>query len=95
MSEYWTKVRDLAADLGTDGCTGASSVFRDCCLRHDCEYRRGVTTGSNRPLTRKQADQRFLACMQARSIFGWWTPTGWARYAAVRWFGRRHFHEAP
>lgn len=86
MSEYWARVRDAADELGADGCTMATSIRRDCCLRHDCEYRLHETL-SGRALTRKEADDRFLACMQARSVFGWWSPLAWGRYAAVRLIG--------
>ena len=84
---YWQKVRDKADALGTDGCSFVGPAFRECCMRHDLEYRSGRTMGSGRWLTREQADRRFLACMQSRSIFGYWSPLAWARYAAVRTFG--------
>jgi len=84
--DYWHRVRDKAAELGTDGCTMAGPAFRDCCLRHDAEYRT-CRTLSGRKITRKEADQRFLACMQSRSIVGWWSPIAWLRYAAVRLCG--------
>jgi hypothetical protein len=88
LTRYWRGIKDKADELGTDGCTAGSAVFRLCCLRHDVEYRTGCTlTGGL--LTRKQADLRFLACMQSRAILGWWSPIAWGRYALVRVFGGR------
>lgn len=89
-ADYWQLVRDKADALGTDGCTMAGPAFRDCCRRHDLEYRLGRTL-SGKFLTRKMADQRFLACMQSRSMLGWYSPIAWLRYAAVRLFGAKHF----
>lgn len=85
--EYWQQVRDEADRLGTDGCSLASAAFRDCCRRHDVEYRTGCYVLTDTPITRKDADRRFLACMQNQSIFGYWSPMAWTRYWAVRWFG--------
>ena len=86
--DYWQLVRDKADELGTDGCTMATGAYKDCCLRHDVEYRLG-TTISGKPLTREEADKRFLSCMQSRSRLGWWAPLAWARYFAVRKFGNK------
>jgi hypothetical protein len=91
VKDYWQIVRDRADDLGSDGCTMATSAFRDCCLRHDLEFRTGRSAVSRRPLTRAEADARFLACMQSRSALGWFSPMAWIRYAAVRMFGQRHW----
>lgn len=84
---YWERIRDKASELGTDGCTGATGLFAECCAEHDVHYRLGATL-DGRPITKREADDRFLACMQSRSIFGWYSPMAWWRYAAVRVFGR-------
>lgn len=86
--DYWTRVRDVADRLGSDGCTMATGIRRDCCAEHDIAYRLGQTIDGE-TLTRGQADARFLACMQRRAWFGWWSPVAWTRYAAVRLFGGR------
>lgn len=85
---YWERVRDKAAELGTDGCTGATGAFRDCCLEHDIHYRLGTTLGGE-PITRREADDRFRSCMMAHSALGFYSPMAWIRWAAVRCFGRR------
>jgi hypothetical protein len=85
-ADYWQLIRDKADELGTDGCTFAGSAFRDCCKRHDIEYRTGQTV-SGKVVTRDEADRRFLACMQSRSRLGWFSPIAWLRYLAVRQFG--------
>jgi hypothetical protein len=59
------------------------ALFRDCCREHDIFYRTHATLGGM-PITKDQADRRFLHCMQRRSLFGWWSPVAWLRYAAVR-----------
>src|SRR5688572_11042144 len=88
MNDYWTRIRDEADRLGTDGCSMGSAAFRLGCLRHDCEYRTGVTIDGD-PVTKQQADDRFLCYMQSRSIFGWWTPMGWTRYLILKLFGQK------
>lgn len=88
QKRYWERVRDKAAELGTDGCSKATGAYVDCCLEHDLAYRMGTTLDGT-PLTKEEADKRFLSCMQSRSIFGWYSPMAWWRYAAVKVFGRR------
>lgn len=85
--DYWQIVRAKADDLGTDGCTMASSAFADCCARHDVEYRLGKSAVTGRPLTRAEADLRLRGCMQSRSLLGWYSPMAWIRWVAVRLFG--------
>ena len=86
-SDYWDRVRNRAAELGTDGCSFALGAFTDCCAEHDIAYRQG-TTVDGEPQTKAQADQRFLACMQSHSRFGWWSPMAWWRYRLVKRFGK-------
>lgn len=85
---YWRRVRDAAADLGTDGCTWGTGLYRDCCLRHDIEWRTGHDIDGD-PVTFDQADKRLLACMQSKSRFGYWNPIPWIRYGLVRSIGRK------
>lgn len=40
--QYWQRVRDRAAALGSDGCTAVSEWNRDCCLLHDVMCRTGM-----------------------------------------------------
>lgn len=79
---YWELVYDKAAMLGSDGCTGGSAAFRDCCTEHDVHWRTGKTV-YGKPITPREANKRFLSCMQARSKFGWYSPIAWWRYAVV------------
>lgn len=87
VSSYWERVRDTAAELGADGCTGATGGWVDCCLEHDVHYRLRTTLDGT-PISRRDADARFRACMQSRSRLGWWSPVAWWRWAAVRLLGR-------
>jgi hypothetical protein len=89
VSTYWERVRDKAAEIGCDGCSMALGVHLDCCLEHDLHYRLGTTLDGT-PITRAEADKRFLACMQSRSRFGWFSPMAWWRYFAVTKFGGRY-----
>ena len=89
LRDYWQRVREAADDLGTDGCTMATGAFRDCCLRHDVEYRTGRSAVSGRRLTRAEADARLRGCMQSRAWLGYWSPMAWLRWSAVRLFGGR------
>lgn len=84
--DYWDRVRNRAAELGSDGCTKALGVKRDCCLEHDVSYADGHTVDGE-PQTKQQADQRFLACLQRHSRLGFYSPLAWWRYLAVKWFG--------
>jgi len=79
---YWERVRNKAAELGTDGCTGGSAMFRECCLEHDLHWRTGRTLEGH-PISAKQANTRFRSCMQSRSKLGWYSPVAWWRYCIV------------
>lgn len=83
---YWTRVRDKAAQLGSDGCSNATGAFADCCLEHDILYRTGMTLDGD-PISRRDADARFKACMRRHSRLGWFSPMALIRWSAVRMFG--------
>jgi hypothetical protein len=85
---YYDRLREIADQEGFDGCTLATGARKDCCAEHDFHYafhRRLDGT----PLTREEADQRFLRCVQRRGWFGWFSPLAWIRYWAVRRFGQK------
>lgn len=84
---YWDRVKDRAGELGSDGCSYVSGAFVECCLEHDIHYRTGRTLRGIR-ITKREADDRFKACMRSRSRLGYFSPMAWIRWAAVRWFGR-------
>ena len=92
-STYWTRVRDLADQIGSDGCTMATGARRDCCLEHDIAYALHRTVDGVPIHTRAEADARFLACLQRHSRLGWWSPLAWVRYAAVRAGGQRAWRD--
>ena len=87
--DYWDLVKAKAHDLGTDGCTLALPAFRKCCLRHDVENRTKQSAVSGRPLTNAEIDARLLACMQAHSWLGWYSPIAWLYYLSVTQIGRK------
>ena len=82
---YWSEVRRLAKELGSDGCTGVSEMYRDCCYEHDIAYRTGADLYGE-PMTREQADGQFCKCIQGRSPFGKLSPMALWRWAGVRLF---------
>lgn len=86
-SHYWDLVYAKAAELSSDGCSYVTEAFHQCCLEHDIHYRTGRRLNV-KPITRRQADQRFRECMQMRSRFGKFSPMAWWRWAGVRIFGR-------
>lgn len=89
------RYQELAAALGGDGCSQVPDLyFRPCCDAHDVHYRTGRDADGN-PITRREADSRFLKCMRESgktfigrhvvSLFYW---------AGVRLFGGSDFNEA-
>ena len=87
MKAYWARVRNTAAELGSDGCSFATGAFRNCCLEHDISYRTGATVDGV-PQTKEQSDLRFLACMQRSSRLGYYSPIAWIRYLIVKRWGK-------
>jgi hypothetical protein len=85
---YWERVRDKAGELGTDGCSGATGAFVECCYEHDIHWRTGKTL-DGRPITEHEANKRFRNCMQSRSRFGFFSPVAWWRWAAVSLVGKQ------
>jgi hypothetical protein len=86
---YWDRVKALAWALKGDGCSKVPDLnYRSCCDEHDIHYRTGMTIDGVK-ITRKEADSRFLVCMQKKGMvpilgthivpFFYW--------AAVRLFG--------
>lgn len=84
---YDNAVLTIAGRLGADGCTGVSELFLIPCLEHDIHYRTHEDL-EHMPITKSEADIRFLKGMQSRSIVGKLSPIAWARYIGVRLFGR-------
>lgn len=87
--EYWTLIRNLAAALNSDGCTGVPELYHDCCLEHDIHYRLGIRLSGEigTPISRADADARFRQCIQERSRLGRISPLSWIRWIGVRLFG--------
>lgn len=84
---YWADVREWAADLESDGCTGVPDFFLDACLEHDCHYRVHEWIDGT-PILRSEADARFRHVIQDRSVVGVLSPMAWWRWMGVRVFGR-------
>lgn len=91
---YWDCVRQVAAELGSDGCTGVPDFFLDACLEHDVHYRLHKTV-SGQPITRQEADTRFREGIQHASYLGVCSPMAWWRWAGVRLFGGSSWVSKP
>ena len=81
-SPYWVIVRDVAALLQSDGCTGVKDYYVDACYEHDIHWRTGRTLFGV-PITTAQANERFRRVIQSRSRFGRFSPMSWARWVGV------------
>lgn len=81
--EYWQRVKERAAELLSDGCSGVPDFHVICCLEHDIAYRTGQTVDGE-SLTRAEADARFRRCIQSRSLLGFFSPMSWWRWLGVR-----------
>lgn len=81
-SMYWRRVRQRAFELGSDGCTGVSELFKESCLEHDIHWRTGATIDGH-TITTAQANTRFRLVIQSRSRFGVFSPISWIRYLGV------------
>lgn len=90
-ADYRARVRQRAAELRSDGCTGVPEFYQDACFEHDVHYRTGATLDGV-PLTRADADRIFRHRIQAMSPFGVFSPMSWWRWAAVRLFGASAWH---
>ncbi|HYC45382.1 MAG TPA: hypothetical protein VED01_07820 [Burkholderiales bacterium] len=85
----------LAKLVKADGCSSSPDLwFRAACDEHDVHYRTGQDCDGN-PITRAEADRRFLARMRecAISPLGRWilAPTYWLFVRACGW---RHWRGA-
>lgn len=85
---YREWIIDRAEELGSDGCTGATGLYRWCCLEHDVLWRTG-TRRDGTSITKAEANLVFRSCLQRSSPLGWWSPVAWIRWIAVWWNARR------
>lgn len=90
---------EQAALIHSDGCTGVTNLYGDCCRQHDVEgfhgrsatdaYRLYLTGASDywhraQPITFEEWNKHFRSCHFRSSRLGHWSPLAWARYGAVR-----------
>mgnify|MGYP001585300174 CR=1 FL=1 len=81
-------LRQVKADIGSDGCSGVPDFYLDCCIVHDLAYRFAVDPWG-RPTSRAEADAAFRACIQRQSRLGKASPMAWVRWLGVRAFGSK------
>jgi hypothetical protein len=85
---YRDWVEDMAAELGSDGCTGVSGAYVWCCKEHDVLWRLGMRRDGTL-ISKDEANLIFRSCIQRSSPFGWLSPMAWWRWIGLKWFGRR------
>jgi len=98
-SAYASWLREEAALIHADGCTGVTNLYADCCLQHDLEfyYAKSAADAYRQqraghpapwrdavPVTFDEANAHFRACHFRSSRFGYLNLVGWYRYAAMR-----------
>lgn len=96
---YKDFIRQEAALIHADGCTGVTNWNGICCLQHDLEFfhARSSVGAYNRyvagipdywqqsdAVTFEQANAHFKACNFRESRFGYLNPFAWIRYVARR-----------
>lgn len=89
---YWQRVKEHAAALKGDGCSGSPDFFyRRCCDEHDIAYRTGKTV-CGKPITRAEADKALFQCMRKTGK----TPiTGRIILPSIYWLAVRIFGHGP
>lgn len=111
---YWDWIRSEATKINSDGCTAVRDFYKDCCLQHDlgywygrcpcCAYKLYLNSvkdvwGEAPVATRKDIDETFRNCIQAKSSVRKASPMSWVRYAGVRiggwWAWRKHRKARP
>ena len=96
---YWEFIREEAALINADGCTGVSNMYGECCLQHDLEYWAGTSAASAYrsyrggapnywreadPITFEEANSNLKRCHFRESKAGYLNLFAWWRYAVVR-----------
>jgi hypothetical protein len=79
---YWERVRFVAEQIGSDGCSFVKDWFLDSCREHDIHWRTGATL-DGAAITTRQSNTRFRLVIQSRSKFGVFSPLSWWRWAGV------------
>ena len=87
-SPYWTRIRERASELNADGCSGVPDFYLDACLEHDIHYRTHEWLDGT-PIFKSEADARFRRVIQARSLFGLFSPMSWWRWVGVWAFAKK------
>lgn len=83
---YRKRVRQVAVDFKSDGCTGVPNFYLDGCFEHDVAYRSGHDP-LGQIITRREADKRLRWYIQMESPFGVFSLMSWIRWLVVRALG--------
>lgn len=83
---YWSKVRERAKALDSDGCSGVPDWMIWTCYEHDIHYRTHRFL-DGKEITRAKADRIMRVRMQQGSAWGVLYWRSWARWIGVRLFG--------
>ena len=92
-------IREEAALINADGCTGVTNWNGICCLIHDLEYGHGKSAAdaygryrggdpnywrNATAVTFEDANAHFKACNFRESTAGYLNPFAWIRYGAMK-----------
>ena len=98
-ASYGAFIREEAALINADGCTGVTNWNAICCLIHDLEYFHGKSATdaygryragdpqywvNAKPVSFTEANAHFKACNFRESTAGYFNPFAWIRYGAMR-----------
>lgn len=101
---YWDWVKEQAAAIHSDGCSGVPEFYHKCCLQHDLfywyakdpqeAYKRYLLDlepwhDNLRHGTKAEADTELRQCIQNCSKLGKFSPMSWWRWVAVKYLANK------
>ena len=82
--EYWSRVRDRALEINSDGCSGVPDWFVWTCYEHDVHYALHEML-SGLVIDFRTANYVLRVRIQQGSAFGRASPMSWWRWAGVKY----------
>lgn len=84
---YWSRIKEKADELGSDGCSGVPDFYRWTCWEHDIHYRTHAFLSGD-TIDKATADYIFRVRIQQGSFWGKFSPMSWWRWIGVALFGK-------
>lgn len=79
---YWTRVRERAKEINSDGCSKVPDIYVESCYEHDIHWRTGKTIDGD-CINETEANHRFRKVIQSRSFLRILSPLSWGRWLGV------------